>query len=353
MEDFTQMKNPWFLYRAELESPFPEWVANAPLPEREDFSKQASTAFADPENRLLPISTKEAAFHSAIEVFARCEEYSDDAFDRVKQACEYYGIEDDVLPYAEIFLEEIEKSAALDEPAEGRYAIDTELGGQNLRLLPLNDYEDVRESARELSKMAAEKRINLLMLVPAAREIVKAAGEHGVETLPETIVRFGYLRHADAEKSAALIEGREQYCKDPDLREVVKQDYQEAIAGVEDDPDDAMEKIAATDLVAGLRQELNIRSVIPNPYDVVFTGPLDIEVEKAASENILVRDVLIPLAAVSSIEKLDAEFRLSKSAAENFEKLRDCTDAKDWSIAIEQWEPDDQRTLLRMAAEAA
>lgn len=124
-QDFTTMTTPRFLYLAELNRPLPAWVANAPMPQKEDFVKKAATAFADVHRRLLPIATKSATFHSALNIFAHMDDYSDEVFERVKEACSHFGIEDDVAPYAELFANEIEKSASADVIPEGRFAIDT------------------------------------------------------------------------------------------------------------------------------------------------------------------------------------------------------------------------------------
>lgn len=348
-EDFTSMNNPRFLYQAGLHHPFPDWVAAESMPEKADFEKKAAAAFADPARRLLPICTPSAAFHSAINVFARFNDFGEAAFERVKEACDHFGIEQDILPYAELFAGEFEKAAAIDDFDGGRFAIDDELGGERFRILPLNDKDDVASSAFDLAKMAADRRVHILMLVPAAREIVKAAADHGVERLPEIVVRYGTVRFPDAEQAAKLIEGREQFCKDASLRETVADDYREALEGLEESPDDALAKIAAIDHAAGVETSYKLSAAVPNPFDIVFSGPLESEAEKAATENVLIRDVLVPLTEIRRIGELDASYRLSKEAADHFLKLRGEGDARDLSLAVEHWDEEDQRTLLRLA----
>lgn len=354
MRDFSTLNNPRFLYRAEMHHPFPDWVASEPMPDATEFEKKASAAFADTKRRLLPICTKSATFHSALNVFARLDNYDDATLERVKSACAYYGIEQDVLPYAELFASEFEKSASLDELTEGRYAINDEFGGEVFKLLPLNDAVDVRDSSFELSKMAAENRIMLPMFVAAAREIVKAAHDHNVShELPELIMRHGVERFPDAEEAARRIQGRSQFCKDATIREQVEADYQAALADLEAEPDAVMEKIAAIDFVAGVSNSYRHSSLVPTPFDIVFCGALASDAEKAAKEHVLVRDVLLPLQEVRAIDVMDAEYRLSKSAADTFRRLRDTGDARDLSLAVEQWPERDQKTLLRMTVAAA
>ena len=349
-EDYTTLNNPKFLYLAEMHHPFPDWVASAPVPTGAEFEKKAASAFADVERRLLPISTKSATFHSAINVFAKLEDFSDEVFGRVKQACAFYDIEKDVEPYVGLFVDEVEKSASLVEIPEGRYAINTTAGGEDFKLLPLNDQQDVISSAFELAKMASDNRIHLLMLVPAAREVIKAATDHGVDIgLPSIVSRFGEVRVADSEVATKLIEGREEFCKDASIKEIVAKDYQDAISLIAEDPEEAMVKIATIDHAAGIVPNYRIDARVPTPFDIVFTGPLDSEVEKAARENVIVRGVLVPIDAARSIDLTEAEFKLSKEASASLSKLRDVTDARDLSLAIENWAKDDQKTFLRLA----
>lgn len=347
------MSNPTFLYRAALHSPFPSWVVEQPMPESGEFEKKSSAAFADPDRRLLPIASKSAAFHSAINAFADAESYSAETLTRVKEACAFYDIEGDILPYVELFANEHEKSAGLSDIPEGRYAIDTTLGGQDFKLLPLNDAYDVSDSAHALAKMAAEDRIPFLVMIDAAREVVKAATDHNVDELPEMIDRFGHDLLHDCDRAARLIEGRADLCKDASVREILDRDYREAIAGAEDDPDEAMRKIASIDAAAGLRTNLRVSSLVPTPYDIVFSGPPASAVTKAAKENVLIKDVLVPLAALGSVNERDAEFHLSKEASAQLARARDTDDARDLSLLIENWTDQDQRTLLRLAASSA
>ncbi len=349
--DFTEMNNPKFLFRAALHHPFPDWVASEAMPVKADFVEKAAAAFADPERRLFPICSPTAAFHSALNMFAEPDSLNVRACERIKQACADYGIEGDILPYAELFVAEIEKSAST--VTEGRFAIDDELGGERFQLLPLNDAEDVNASAFELAKMAADNRIPFLLLIPAAREVVKAAADHGATKLPEIVTRYGKPRFPDAELAAKRIQGREQLCKDASVRPILAVDYQAALEGLVDAPDAAMEKIAAIDHAAGLTPSYKTAARVPTPYDIVYGGPLEEEVEKVASTRVLVRDVLVPLSEMQRIDARDAEFRLSKSAAEDFSRLSLGDDARELSLAVANWDEEDQRTLLRLAVDAA
>ncbi len=351
-QDYTTLNNPRFLYFAEMHRPFPDWAANAPLPNAESFEKCASAAFADPERRLLPIRDKVCTFHSALDLFANAADYSEEVFSRIKSACEFFQIEDDVAPYADVFADSFEKQASEASAPSGRYAIDQEINGTRYQLLPLNDAQDVRDSAHELAKMASESRIHFLTLLPAAQEVVKAAEELGVEGVPALINRMGMERCADMDKAASYIMGREKFAKNADTV-TVKAEYESIIADAksgEITPWLCMQKIAALDDAVGIRCRYNEASPVMNPAEIVFGGPLVSEVEKAARHNVAIKDVLVPLSVVRSINSDEASFKLSKTAGHTFKQLSHSDDAKDLSLAIMGWDAADQRTLLRMAA---
>lgn len=345
--DFTTDPNPRYLYVAELHHPFPAWVANAAVPSAENFSKKASAAFADPARRLLPISDKVSAFHSAINLFADIANFPESAFDRVKEACDHFGISDDVAPYAEMFAERLEKSAGV--AATVPFAIDEEIGGQQFRLLPLGDAADVEDAAFELAKMASEHRIHFIHLTRAARKVVKAAEDHSVTNVPDLVVRLGSERVHNMAKAARLIEGREAYAKGCDA-EAVKAAYAEALSA--DDPNEAMEKIAAIDTSVGISHNYR-NTTVPLPSDIVFNGPLISEVEKVAREHAAIGDVLVPLVDLKKVDRRALAFSLSKEAGEAIVRVLDDTnDATDVSLLVDSWVDSDRRTLLRLAASA-
>jgi hypothetical protein len=352
MQDYTTLNNPRYLYFAELHRPFPNWVANTPTPNWEDFEKCASAAFADPDRRLLPIRDKVSTFHSAVDLFANVADYSSDVFERVKSACEFFKIQDDVAPYADVFADSLEKSASEMVAPTGRFAIDQEIGGTHYRLLPLNDAQDVRDAAHELAKMASESRIHFLSLVPAAQQVVKAAAEFDVSDVLPMINRLGLERCADIDKAEINLQGREKFAKSLD-QVVVKEEYASIITEAKSGsitPWACMQKIAALDDAVGIRCRYNESSPVMNPSEIVFSGPLVREVEKAARLNVAIKDVLVPLSVVRGVSTDEATFKLSKSAGHSFLQLSTTDDAKDLSLAIMGWDDTDQRTLLRMVA---
>jgi hypothetical protein len=357
--DFTGLNNPKFLYRAELHHPFPDWVAKEPMPEKEDFVKMARAAFADPEGRRLPICTKLATFHSAINIFAHMDDFASDVFDRVKEACAYYDIEADVAPYAELFAVEHEKSASLSEMPDGRYAIETELGSTTYRLLPLDDAQDVLDSAVELAKMATEHRVDHATFVGAARRVVSAAEEFGVRSLPPLIGSYGSHRFPDVDLARDRLCGREKYAADDRVEEgTLRAMYDDVLRGWADEEmcaDEAMEKIAAIDELAGIKTDYRPYAPARTPFDVVFGGPTVGGVVKFASENVAVGGVMVPIECFAGLDVTPQELEreLGKEAAAHLSQLAGMPDARDISLGLQTWPSEDRNILLRLLLKQA
>lgn len=352
MQDYTTKGNPTHIYKAAMHHPFPDWVAEKPMPTGADFEKAASAAFADPARRLLPLTTPEATFHSAIDLFANIEHYGADVFDRVKAAAATFGIEYDIAPYAGMFADVLEKSAAEPED-DGRYAINSIIGDVTFKLLPMNTADDVIESGRELAKMAAEHRIHYLTLLPAARELVKAASELGIADMPKSVWRLGAERCEDLEGAAKLLADRHHLSKSAQVN-VLKDMYSEALTEAVTGQCTAyelVEKIAGIDAAAGMHYRYNTLHTAPLPHEVVFNGPLMSEVEKVAKANALIGTVLVPVAAIRAVPNEDFEFKLSKSAhAGLVDSLSSSDAAAALTYTVSTWSDTDRRTLLRIAS---
>lgn len=350
--DYTQTNNPRSLHLAELARPFPEWIKGSPIPVSEGLEKLADVAFASRAQRLLPIHTKEAVFFSAIDYFAHADQYPADTFGAIKEACEHFAIGPDVAPYADVFVGVFEKAASAAEPSApiGRFAIETHLNGHEFRLLPINDSYEVSKAASDLKLMVDERRIHYLMFVDAAREIVKAATEIGADTpLPAVIDSVGALRFPDFEKAARLIESRRSVVAAHEgAYEAYTGTLAEAIAGAIT-ADACMQKLAAIDDALDVAYNYSDRTRVPLPHTIVFGGPRVSDVEKAAAERVMVRDVPLPLTVVRKIPTIDIQFHLEKEAAQELLEMRDSGGAIPISLAVAQWNEPDQKALLRLA----
>lgn len=358
MKDFTSRGNLPHFARAKAHKAFPAWVGQ--VPSATDFVKMSSEAFADKASRTLPICNATATFYSALDVFHNADIYPEAALDRVKQACEMFGIGGDVAPYADLFADEFEKSAATIEP--GAFAINTMIGDKDIQLLPIGDVEDIRKSASDLMTMVEESRIFYPMARQAAVTIVKAARELGVAAneMPASLIELGTERLPTPVTPEAI--GAMQQC----LRKragysTVPSYTEESLAGRYNDDLNAYadgeitaaeftEKIAAADFLAGVHGAYRFSGPrrIELPHEIVFSGPSLDDVEKLAKTNVVINDITVPLAAFRALDPVESAHKLSKRAGAAIPTILEASDARDVTLEIANWESGDVRTLCRM-----
>lgn len=329
--DFTRTNNPTSIFKAASHHPFPDWVANAPVPTAESLAGLKPNAFADMVKRLLPIHTKEASFFSMIDFLDHPEDFGIETGKRVKAACDSHGITNEMLPWLQEADNSFQKQASTCD-----WAIDTQIGDTPVRMFPLDTEENKREAVTGLTKMASEKRIDYTLLREAALTLIEKNAS--VNTL---LADFAITRFTDPEKSAALIAGRGG-------NEHEQRQYNLIVKELADggDPEQAVLKIAACD-IAFDRPNHPFPSTRLRPHNLVYCGEPLADLAKQASEHVIVHDVLVPKSALAAIDPTDIEFGLSKQAGVSFDASK-----PDIGDIIAGWDKIDQKTLLYLALNA-
>lgn len=335
--DYTRTHNPVSLFKAAAVSPFPEWADMAPVPHIDGLSGLSDAAFAGREKRELPIHTKEASFFSMIDFLDNPEYFGLQVGERVKAACESFGIMGDMLPY----LKEAELSFEKQASA-GEFAIDTVIGETPVKLFPVNNAEDVREAVTGLTKMAQEKRIDYTLMREASMKVLEKAAAFG-ESAGTLVSSYAVTRFTDPEKSASLIASRGKDAAEQGAYNTIVDELAKGL-----DPEEAVLKIAAADMAFGYGNRL-FQSTRLRPHEIVYCGEDISTLTKAASSVVEIMDVLVPVSALAAIDKHDIEFGLSKSAAATFDPD---APADQLSAAIDSWSDADKKTLLYLAVNA-
>jgi len=349
MTDYTQTDNPRCLYAAAMSKAFPEWVTMDGIPSRKEVEGLSKKAFADTEERLLPIHTKTAAFYSALDYFSRPHEFSDDVYERVKQACDLHGITEEIPEYTQVFLDAFEKQAAdYIVPEKDKFAISFELDGQEIQLLPVNDAVEIESSSAELDKMAAEERIPHELAMDAARNIVKAASEAGLEDVVFGFAaKHGIDRLPDMEKAATKIELRKQIVAEefkPKYDEIVKKASEGDI-----EPEEAVEAILELDKQANVVYDyVNPKHGVVAPELVIFGGITKKAAIQQTVDNVLVGDVAVPLDVWNKLRGDVVEFRMNKEASSAIVPTIGTRDGSEASLAIMDMANDDKQQLLEL-----
>lgn len=355
MLDFTQTQNPLSINRAFFAVPAPDWVRAEPIPTAEQFKSASRQAFADPERRLLPLTSKLTTFYSALDFYGNIGNYPAGVEDRVKQACVHYRIAGEILPYLDVLLQEQEKKAVkvVEEPESTlRFAIDEEHAGGPVRLLPINNPDEAAKSASDLAKMFGERRIHYITARRAALEIEKVAGEDS-ECLANLTPLLEY-RLPNLDRAAEKIESRADYIPAHLDKGAAMNAYRGAIAAAarqEISLEECVEKIAALD--HSLHIDLfDRRPEFLKPHEIVYSGITKLAAARAVKELVQVPDVtVIPLAAFKKIPRNQLLTTFGKAAADNFKSWVDTDDATLVSACLPSWSLEDRVSLTKLAIE--
>lgn len=312
--DFITDKNPTALYEVGIKagSKLPDYVKEAHMLQEEDVSNLSSAAFADSANRLHPIHTKAAAYMSAVYLAGAGKQDSLE-FQLVKQAAEFFEIEDDV-DFALSLLPQTSKSAS-HELWQEKYALTFNIEeDDSWQAYPINTSVEVTKAATDVIRDWLDEHIPSDWLYHAAKNIVKQAKALNIarNDLPARIWDMGEERIIDFNHAMEVAEHRKQagYANGQEYIDLVK----EASAGVIS-VNTALDQWMTLDTV----NKVNHRYV-DSPHEAFYSGAKVSEIEKAASQNIFISDVMVP---VNEVLKLAADkctlIRMSfrKEAAEN------------------------------------
>lgn len=354
-KDYTKTGNPRSLYIAALHREFPDWVKGEAIPDEDELTKLSSSAFCDRERRLLPCHTPAATFFSAVDSFFHPDLYDDATADRVKQACAYHEIEDDVAPYLDVVMENLVKRSSVEDPPDSEYALHFELPGRQFRLFPLHDAQSVADAALSLEKMAASKRIPHELFVYGCKNITKKAEDLGIlEQIRPDVRRMGEDRDPDWDKAASAINSRKPFLRHS---EEAERGYADLIKkGAEGQLEDHA-------VVAGIR-ELDIQHRIPyryeseskgvvTPEEIVYSGESERDKRAAICAHVSIGQALLPLSSLSQVPDKFVDLRLSKTAAAALRKARACAEGVEATAAFLGLGEDDVRQTVQVITEHA
>lgn len=325
MRDFTTEANPRPVIQAGVAGLFPDGITSLPPITSDSVEGLSKSAFADPENRLLPVHSAQAVLFSASYVAAHPDFYPADTADRVKAAASVFGIEKetDAILGAEIFASlQVKEAAAVDHRA---FAISIEdgapfnLGAGPHEFLPIHDQWHIEQSSDNLMKSAAADTMPADLFYVAAVNMVKAAkSQDCLDSLPKIVIDLGTERIADLEKAALLIEDRKRY-----VDEETFQHYADILKVAAENPaaiEDAIDGIRDLDTALGITYRWNNKSAtaVPcrSPWEVIYSGLTMDEIEKMASSHCVIAGALVPLEVLAAVPDTAIDRAFAKSASD-------------------------------------
>lgn len=365
MPDFTTDQNPDLFMWMDSRGLVPDYVLDSGMLEPSDFEKLASTAFADPENRLYPCNTKEACWMSAVHYTGRG---GDDQriIGNIEKMADWHGIREDVDRAVEALASaSMEKSAGVDEPVERNYALVLEDdNGVGRGYYPVNGEVEIIDSSERAADDYRSRALPLPQFRKVAAAICDAAEAAGVGTSPLAgdVVRHGVRRLPDPYSGQVVIAMRKSAGIDTTPYELLLGALREGLekaastAACMDVAQDVAGRMFAIDEAYGL----NYGPRMVDPFTAIFCGPPEDDLEKFASSVVQVDGVYVPVVDFMNIsdDRIDATF--SKTAALAVKEAKaslagecsaeDCAAASD---KIASMSPEARKVLLATLAGVA
>jgi hypothetical protein len=339
-----------------------------------EFAKEASTstediqnenAFADPSTKSYPMDTPANTYHSMVYFQAagkgqwntKAASYIEN---RLGAAAKYHGISEVCNEITKAANTTVKKAEIQKDP---EYALSFKKDDTIYRFYPLNDAEDVRDSA---VKLANDRRKMVLgWFMDASENIVKKANELSVPLaeLPKEVTEKGVRRELDTQYVKIALDQRLRHLdKKASLTERnfddEKQTYTDLFTSAVEDRNE-IQKFAG--LIEDFDELLGIDyKHIMDPIDAFYSGPQTDYINKMASEYMFVCEAMIPVSAFTGIpfEKLAQSF--AKPTAEKIANLQKSA-SEDPSIenslniehGLKELNFETQRELVQLAVDAA
>lgn len=316
--DYVIDQNPGLFAHLADKGLVPEYVMQSDRVTREEVDPLSVVAFADPYNRRFPCHTKAACWQAAA-YFAgnnMCKEYVKENIVKMAAA---HDISDDVDAVFEAFREELTKAAASQPKEEApirKYAMTINFEGFQGRgveeFYPVNSYSEVITASEDATTDFRSARLPIMAMRKVAYNIVDAATAFSVpvsELTPETR-NMGIKRLPDPFAASDLIGIRKNAGVDVTLYKSILAELEESITKTASVDDAIMlaDDVAARIVQMDTRNGIKYNSLMPNPYDIIFTGPTLEELNKAAAQLVVIEGVRVPVSdflnlSDSTIEK--------------------------------------------------
>jgi len=259
------------------------------MPALGDFVKSASidqaeaetlpsTAFAWPDERRFPIHTAE---HAALSyAYAKTASVPAPVLDALKQALEVYGVPESVFAQPET------KVASLS---------DEDFLLPDLRLFPVKTAADLSVAQRQVVENLS--KLDLPHRAMACGNLVKKAGEYGVDLHPEVVKLAGFVV-SSTETTRRWLEARAGAAKDP----TYKVAYQTLADGLRAAPPEVADRGDLLKLAAAVA-ELDERSGLDLHYDRRLPDALRtvFNTEKQAAECVELCGAQVPLRKLAGL----------------------------------------------------
>ena len=291
IQDFTTDGALSFLPLLKEADAIPTWLET--VVEAEDVRGLPSVAFADSFRRQMPIHTKAATYLSAVGSVVYDYPSEQGWENRLKAACESYGITEDVKKaHAALLPENHNKESA--EMSKAAYALELipEEGQPPMQFYPINHAEQIESSALKLAADMHQEKLPGSWFAEAADNMVKAAKAHGLPltALPQSVRHLAEDRLPSPEYLDEQIARR---VKAAGLSADAEEIYREAAKMVLDKEASAMEGAHVWEL-ADRKLGIRYTDTLASPVASFRSGMTREAFEKLAGTVVPVAGVSVP-----------------------------------------------------------
>lgn len=300
----------------------PESIKQASMPTKEEVEGLKDNAFANPYSREYPCHNKQATVLSALYAAASYED--EGIIDGIKKMASSYNISQITDPIFNHFSNAMEKYAAEKAEKETpmvKFALSlTAEDGTATNHYNISTKEDTILAIRHLNDDYSCGAVSPRHMRKIAREVINAAKDFDVayDYIPSQLTRFVTDSIPDVSVASELVQLRKSANVDIDR-------YNDVICKLANDMSasdmsaNAIEACAAqavSDLF-DLDQEYNIKyaSDQPDPYEVVYCGPVRADFEKFASNHVRIQGISVPVIDVLNLhdDKINTLFNKQAS----------------------------------------
>lgn len=303
--DFVMDQNPAVFAHLADQGLVPDYVMSSQRVTPEETAPLSVVAFADPFKRRFPCHTKAACWQSAA-YFAGNNMHEQHIKDNIVKMAAAHDIADDVQAVFDSFQSEFDKVAAKVYEAQPmqKYAMTIDFEGFQGRgveeFYPLNSYSDVITASDDATRDFRIGSLPMDAMRKVACNIIDAAAEYDVplEELTPEIRNMGVKKLPDPFAAGELIGIRKNAGVDMTPYLAAMAMLGEAITKTASaDAAIAMADDVAAQIVRMDNQNGIIYSnMMPNPYDIIFTGPSLEDMNKAAAQLVVIEGVRVPVA---------------------------------------------------------
>lgn len=351
--DFVKDQNPKPIYLADTLVGLPDYVKTAAQILPDDVKDLADAAFGNPGRREFPLHSKAATWLSAAYAMGDGV-WQADAFleNSIRKAASLWEIEGDLQKLEDTFASH-NKQASAPLP---RFALTVDfgdsagLGVQNFYGVD-NPYQ-ITKSARDMVNDLDEGRLRIELFQDAAINLVKAAksADMDLEDIHMRVRNLGEERLPDFENALQVAELR----KNAGVPHEAVELYKHAALGAQSEPHQISRWL---DLWLDLDSTYAVKysNHQPDPFQAFFAGDHVASLEKAASEMVVVGDVLLPSEALGMVSETSLRQVFRKDAADKIAAALSYakTDPALATHIFESLSPDINKDFLQLVLKAA